>query len=226
MNLQFDIKNQKIVLVDNKYVVSDSKEYLTAEFCFSGDWLSYTKTVIFKGVEGAFSVKLEENQCIIPHEVLSGRFGVSVFGVAGNSRITTDTVYINVHPSGYEDGKTPEAPTPTVYERILQDLDATQINIEYPTGTDIILAHNTEVRLGEVEELNLTLPLEPPENFISSAVFTSGEIPTNLAYPDTIHMNGEDCIDGIFVPIDNKRYNMFVSFDGEYYSGIVGGFAI
>ena len=62
MNLQFDIKNQKIALVDNKYVVSDSKEYLTAEFCFSDDWLSYTKTVIFKSVAVAFSVKLEENQ--------------------------------------------------------------------------------------------------------------------------------------------------------------------
>lgn len=123
MTLLFNIDNQRIITANSRYVVADSREYLTARFVFSGDWDGCTKTVIFAGKDGTYEVLLTNDECTVPHEVLTGRFGVSVFGISGNTRITTDTAYIAVHQSGFAEGETPADPTPTVYEQLLKAID-------------------------------------------------------------------------------------------------------
>ena len=123
MTLLFNIDNQRIITANTRYVVADSREYLTARFVFSGDWDGCTKTAIFAGKDGAYEVLLTNDECTVPHEVLNGRFGVSVFGISGNTRITTDTAYIAVHQSGFAEGETPSDPTPTVYEQLLKAID-------------------------------------------------------------------------------------------------------
>lgn len=117
--LVFKVTEQKITYDKEAYIVTDSWNYITARFEFSEEWGGLSKTAIFKGTNGTYSVLLTDDACIVPHEVLAGGFSVSVYGSSGNMRITADSVYINAVKSGYEDNQTPPDPTPTVYEEIL-----------------------------------------------------------------------------------------------------------
>ena len=117
--MRFKAIKQQLIYCSDDYIVTDSQNYITAEFEFSEEWTGVTKTAIFKGTNGTYSVLLTGNACVIPYEVLTSGFSVSVYGVSGNMRITSDSVYINAVKSGYEDGETPSDPTPTVYEEIL-----------------------------------------------------------------------------------------------------------
>ncbi|MDD6483512.1 MAG: hypothetical protein PUF72_02930 [Clostridiales bacterium] len=120
MKLLFNIANQHINQVNSQCVVSDSVNYLEAQFFFSDDWDGFEKTAVFTGADSAYTALLNGGGCIVPHEIITaGRFSVSVFGIRDDVRITTDTVYITVQRSGYRDGETPKPPTPTVYEQIL-----------------------------------------------------------------------------------------------------------
>ena len=105
------------------YIAADTVNYLQCCFEFSQEWDGYEKTAVFISSEHVYSVVLDGDVCTIPKEVLTGTFGVSVYGTtAGESykRITTDIVYIDVCDSGYQEGETPEEPTPTVYEQLMQ----------------------------------------------------------------------------------------------------------
>ena len=133
MILLFNIDNQRIITANSRYVVADSREYLRARFVFSGDWDGCTKTAIFAGKDGTYEVLLTNDECTVPHEVLTGRFGVSVYGVDGTRRITTDTVYIAVQKSGFTEGETPSDPTPTVYEQLLNEIEENKQSAEADT---------------------------------------------------------------------------------------------
>ena len=137
MNLLFNIENQHITQAHTKHVVSDSVEYLTSSFTFSEDWDGFIKTAVFKGESGTYSVLLENDRCTVPHEVISGRFGVSVFGTNGGTRITTDCAYITVQRSGYAEGETPQSPTPSVYEQLLDGTSRLQTAVETETAARI-----------------------------------------------------------------------------------------
>ena len=104
--------------------------------------------------------------------------------------------------------------------------DKPTITTSAETDLTVTLAHNTETRCAEVTSLTLTLPSTTADDYISSIVFTSGATPANLVYPDTIKMIGEGCIDGVFTPAANKRYEVIVSYDGANIVGVVGGYAI
>lgn len=125
MILLFTVDHQRMDTSNTRHVVTDSREYLKAKFIFTSDWDGCVKTAIFSGTEKAYEVLLTGDECTVPHEVLGGRFGVSVFGINGDMRITTDTAYITVHKSGFAEGETPSDPTPTVYEQLLGGLTAT-----------------------------------------------------------------------------------------------------
>lgn len=117
MDIIFDITNQKLERRDKNFIVADSKNYLYARFNFTYDWDNKTKTAIFKNENNVFNVILENNRCLIPHEVIKkGWFSLSVF--AGDL-ITANTVVISVAESGLIDGATPIPPTPDVYNTIL-----------------------------------------------------------------------------------------------------------
>lgn len=122
MRLLFNIDHQHISVTRGQSVVSDSVRYLTAQFGFSEDWDGTAKTAIFSGKGGTYEVLLTNDSCTVPYEVISGRFGVSVFGVRNGVRITTDTAYLCVQQSGYTPGETPSEPTPSVYEQLIDKI--------------------------------------------------------------------------------------------------------
>ena len=99
--------------------VANSKNYLYAEFEFSSEWTG-AKTAIFNNGT-AYEVILEDNKCLVPWEVITPQgFSVSVFC---GDRITANKSFVQVLASGYQEGETPEPPTPTVYEQIIAKQD-------------------------------------------------------------------------------------------------------
>ncbi len=117
MLLQFNVENQIITRTDSNRVVSDSKNYLFAEFAFSGEWEGII-TAVFKNSNTAYNAVLDENnRCEVPWEVIKpGRFSVSCF--CGNL-ITANRAFVPVIASGYEQGETPREPSPDVYSQLV-----------------------------------------------------------------------------------------------------------
>ena len=104
-------------------VASESKNYLKVNFSFSGDWDGYAKTAVFKSADKAKSigVVLESDECTVPYEIIyESGFSLSVYGIKGNSRITTTESYIWVQKSGFTENTTePASPSQTEYEQII-----------------------------------------------------------------------------------------------------------
>ena len=108
--------------------VADSVLFEKIHFNFPAEWDGFAKTAVFTNGETKISVVLNENgklctgenECCIPHEVIKApAFTVSVFGVSGDKRATTQIAQVSVKPSGYGEGATPAEPTPTEYEQLV-----------------------------------------------------------------------------------------------------------
>lgn len=122
MDIVFDVNKQLIQRTDSEIPVANSENYLFAKFSFSEEWQG-TKTAIFNNGT-AYSVILENDSCLVPWEVITANgFSVSVF--CGN-RITANTAYVMVIPSGYVEGETPVPPSPTVYNQLMEAVNNKQ----------------------------------------------------------------------------------------------------
>lgn len=125
MTITFNVHNQNMALCENEFIASETVNYINCKFCFSEEWSGFEKTAIFSNVSESYSVLLSDDACIVPHEVLSGSFNVSVFGTQNGEkfrRITTNSVAVRVEESGYKEGDTPDEPTPSVYETMVSQL--------------------------------------------------------------------------------------------------------
>lgn len=105
--------------------------------------------------------------------------------------------------------------------------------VEKPTIVDIAetttiigLANNTEYRCGEMSSITINLSARSAD-YESSLVFTSGNIPTEFIYADSIYWSGTDVIDSdgvqVFAPVQNMRYNISLWYDGLITNAIVRG---
>ena len=127
--IKFNIRNQIIMRGDAFKVVSDSRNYLHAQFDFLTDeWRGKTATAIFRNASDAYEVVLDqEDTCLVPWEVLqkdAGDFEVSVF--AGDL-ITANTAKVQVYESGYSDDlESSTPPTPSVYAQIIERMDGVE----------------------------------------------------------------------------------------------------
>lgn len=74
--------------------------------------------------------------------------------------------------------------------------------------------NNTEYRCGEVTSVTITLPEEIPNDYAAYIVFTSGTTAAEAVYPDSIKWSGDDVIDGVFIPVASRRYNIGIWYDG------------
>ncbi len=122
--LEFEVKNQKIKRTDNFEVVADSRNYLKAHFTFSDEWIGDI-TAIFGVGDEYYCVILEDGECIVPWEVIKP-YGFSV-SVVCDDRITADYTIVKVEKSGFTEGGTPKAPTPDVYNQIINSVKAPYI---------------------------------------------------------------------------------------------------
>ena len=74
--------------------------------------------------------------------------------------------------------------------------------------------NNTEYRCGEVMSVTITLPEDMPDDYAAYIVFTSGTTAAGAVYPDSIKWSGDDVIDGVFIPVASRRYNIGIWYDG------------
>lgn len=74
--------------------------------------------------------------------------------------------------------------------------------------------NNTEYRCGEVTSVTITLPEDMPDDYAAYIVFTSGTTAAEAVYPDSIKWSGDDVIDGVFIPVASRRYNIGIWYDG------------
>lgn len=120
------LSNGTIVVTEN--TVSDSIGFEKIKFGFPNSWSGLEKTAVFKKDETTVSIVLNgdseycvgENECYIPHEVLSApEFTVSVFGTMEGVRATSARGIVRVYESGYELGDEPQTPTQSEYEQLV-----------------------------------------------------------------------------------------------------------
>ena len=83
--------------------------------------------------------------------------------------------------------------------------------------------NNTEYRCGEVTSVTITLPEDMPDDYAAYIVFTSGTTAAEAVYPDSIKWSGDDVIDGVFIPIASRRYNIGIWYDGVNVNAAVRG---
>ena len=125
INIDIDINGEVIAYGST---VTDSARFEIIHFNFPESWNGYVKKALFKNGENTVGVFLNadktictgEDECFIPHEVIKApQFTVSVFGVSGDSRVTSAEAIIKVAESGYTKGDFPTNPSPTEYEQLL-----------------------------------------------------------------------------------------------------------
>ena len=117
INLHFTIDKQKLSVVQD-FVVADSIGYLYADFVFSDDWTNPVKTAQFTKNGITYDVVINNNQCLIPWEVLvyGGFVYVNIF--SGNL-ITANPVSFAVAASGLRKGQLPTEPTPGYFSQLI-----------------------------------------------------------------------------------------------------------
>lgn len=106
------------------------------------------------------------------------------------------------------------------------------VNVEAPPfGT---LENGREYLLGEVDAIELYFPVEGEDidslnGFYSILHFSSGTEPAIFYIDDaeynesTCFMTGDDCKSGVFTPVANRSYTVYLWYDGENKRGFVIG---
>lgn len=128
MLLSFNVEKQIITRTDTEKVVTNSMNYLYAQFTFTDEWVG-EKTAVFKGKHGTYNALLDaENKCLVPWEILTeAMFDVSVFC---GDLITANAVKIFTIPSGYEIGDESRIPTPDIYQQVINRLNEIEAEID------------------------------------------------------------------------------------------------
>lgn len=152
MLLSFNVEKQIITRTDTERVVTNSMNYLYAQFSFSDEWTG-EKTAVFKGKHGTYNALLDaDNKCLVPWEILTeAMFDVSVFC---GDLITANKVKIFTTPSGYEIGDESRIPTPEIYTQVINRLNEIEAEVdpeaiertvdEYLADKDIVTEEDVE----------------------------------------------------------------------------------
>ena len=124
--LIFNVRHQEIRRIDKFSPTEKSLNYLMAEFNFkTADWNNTVKTAVFKNLKTKETkdALLDNDHCLVPWEVLieSAQIEVSVYGVKGETIITSDTAVYELKRT-LHGGTAAQQPTPDVYAQILAKL--------------------------------------------------------------------------------------------------------
>ena len=112
--LEFKVKGQELIRLDDSKLATDSEQYLKAIFIFDdADWSGKTKTGLFRLGNTTYKKVLDSNNtCIVPSEVLvklsenkyartqGSKVFVSVIGEYSTTRITTNEIQVDLSNSG------------------------------------------------------------------------------------------------------------------------------
>ena len=134
MKLKFSVNNQKLMRQDSVCLSSGTANCVECEFAFSNEWKEYEKIAIFSNRNACYHAVLTDNKCIVPEEIITDTFGVSVFGTLGPGndyrRITVDTVFVEVLENGYVRGKTPPETSEENKKQMMSQIETIKEEIE------------------------------------------------------------------------------------------------
>lgn len=153
--LIFNVDGQTITRLDDFRVVAKSDNYLRAQFTFTADWGSGTKTAQFVNSKDPDSVPyeaiLDENgECEVPWEAHQYDNSIMTATVFDGTRITTNAVEILVRETGYRGDAGHSTPNPDVYQQILDRLDDVEQTVaDKATEAESWAVGGTDTRTGE-----------------------------------------------------------------------------
>ena len=106
MEIEFIIENNKLYKKDSIQTISQNANDITLTFKTTEDWENYTVFCLIKTTEYTYRLileKIENNlSCELPQKVTNTNFiKISLYGVNGNKRITTNELIIPINRSGY-----------------------------------------------------------------------------------------------------------------------------
>lgn len=203
MQLQLDVAEQTLRLVSKQNIVADSLNYLTCKFTFSSEWDGLGKTAVFiSPTDAIYTVILKDDECEVPWEVIqSPSFQISVYG---GDRITANLITVNVSPSGYMEGDTPQEPTPDVYTQILNKLN--QVDRPY----ELLYTCTVE----DAEVTNFTF-----DKNINGATFKLDGLVSMINCPEAPTSTSTWRVDANKQAGENAIIYKSPSGDGKYYKG-------
>lgn len=110
--LDFVVSGQELKRVDSKMIVSDTIDYITARFRFSGDWAGLTKHALFEKGTDTYDITLTDNaitesdSCNLTDGTwLLSVVGVEIVDAVVTQRITTQQIELSVTASGNTSGE-------------------------------------------------------------------------------------------------------------------------
>ena len=123
LEINFDVQNQSIYYIEKNKVVSDSSQYLYAQFKFSDDWFNPKYALFYANDQSEpMQIQLDENDgCYVPPDIIKPPFFyVSVYCSDGAKQITTEKQKVKVQASGFTgDLKHIIVQTPTGESRVM-----------------------------------------------------------------------------------------------------------
>lgn len=145
------------------------------------------------------------NLVVSGNETLNGALTVSGATTLSNTIFTAGSVVKKVNESGDEIG--------VVQFRHIEEAAV-------PFGT---LESGYDYRIGDADMLEWYFPeTNIPSDFYAIMRFNSGATATTVLIDEDCVLTGDDCKGGIFTPVANKKYSVFVWYDGTK-QGVVRG---
>ena len=126
-NIRASCIGQSMRFTNTPTISSGDVNYDTITFDFCSQWDNFTKTAVFYRSEKDVYYQLldENNTCFIPKEVLvdKGTIYIGVFGVAGETTITSQVLGYRIDKGAITENLKPSDPTPDIYEQIISQYD-------------------------------------------------------------------------------------------------------
>lgn len=138
--IEVDCQDQDLTVVDAPLIASGDVLTDKVHFTFCPKWDGFAKTAVFyrDGVDNLEVLIDENNECIIPKEVLQeeGTFYFGVFGIKDNSVKTSEVMRYRVKHGAVSGTVAPE-PTPDIYTQIMSRMSIIDENVRYMTDSEI-----------------------------------------------------------------------------------------
>ena len=111
----------------------------------------------------------------------------------------------------------------TEFEETIKELDLNNNTIYNSTASFLESLTITGLTWGSEDDevISETIPLD----YMAQVNFTSGSTPTTISTNSDLSIlwSGEDCDEGEFVPVEDKRYSFLICYDGINVRGVVSG---